>query len=126
MVTLPGSAPKRRTAATSALNLAILPRTVRSLTFATFATRRGTWQRTVLMGTRRPATSVGARVILRWSAQVRRPFQEQRDHPLQKRRRLTLLMRLLGIRFSQPLTLRIYKMYPVVASQNVCHTLLLL
>ena len=76
MVTLPESAPKRRTAATNALNLVIWPRTVRSLTFATFVTRRGTWQRTALMGTRRLATSVGARVILLWSAQVRRPFQE--------------------------------------------------
>merc|ERR1712192_169537 len=121
-VTLPESAPKRRTAATSALNLAIWPRTVRSLTSATFATRRGTWQRTALMGTRRPATSVGARVILLWNAQVKRQFQEQRDHPLQKRMRVTLLMSLLVTRFSQPLTLRTYKKYPVVASQNVCHT----
>ena len=75
---MPESAPKRRTAATSALNLAIWPRSVRSLTFATFATRKGTWQRTALMGTRRPATSVGARVILLWSAQVRRQFRELR------------------------------------------------
>ena len=78
MATSPESAPKRRTAATSALNLAIWPRSVRSLTFATFATRKGTWQRTALMGTRRPATSVGARVILHWSAQVRRQFRELR------------------------------------------------
>ena len=76
MVTLLGSAPKRRTVATSAQNLAILPRSVKSLTFATFATRKGTWQKTALMGTRRPATSVGARVTLHWSAQVRRQFQE--------------------------------------------------
>ena len=73
---MPESALKRRTAATSAQNLAIWPRIVRSLTFAMFATRRGTWQRTALMETRRLATSVGARVILHWSAQVRRQFQE--------------------------------------------------
>merc|ERR1712130_667570 len=65
-----------------------------------------TWQRTVLMEIRRPATSAGAKVILHWSAQVRRQFQELRDHPLWKRMRLTLLMRLLGTRFSLPLTLR--------------------
>ena len=75
---MPESALKRRTAATSVLNLGIWPRIVRSLTFAMFATRRGTWQRTALMETRRPATSVGARVILHWSAQVRRQFQELR------------------------------------------------
>ena len=75
---MPESALKRRTAATSVLNLGIWPRIVRSLTFAMFATRRGTWQRTALMETRRPATSVGARVILHWSAHVRRQLRESR------------------------------------------------
>ena len=75
---MPENAHKMITAATSAQNLAIWPTTVRSLTFAMFATKKGTWQRTVLMETRRPATSVGAKVILHWSAQVRRQFQELR------------------------------------------------
>ena len=70
------SAPKRKTAAISVQNLVIWPRSATSRTSAMFATRKGTWPRIVLMGIKRLATSVGARVILHWSAQLKRQFLE--------------------------------------------------